>query len=80
MLCIDIFITEINVVTSGSFINLIRLLQIVLKMAGIRVYSTNKYAAMGLFTLVLVALALVTINIIMTGQNFSLHQVSGNPG
>jgi hypothetical protein len=37
MLCIDIFTTEIYVVTSGSFINLIRLLQILFKMAGIRV-------------------------------------------
>jgi hypothetical protein len=38
LLYIDIFTAEIYVVTSGSFINLIRLLQIVLKTAGIRVY------------------------------------------
>jgi hypothetical protein len=37
MLCIDIFTTYVYVVTSGSFINLIRLLQIIFKMAGIRV-------------------------------------------
>jgi hypothetical protein len=37
MLYIDIFITEVYIVISESFINLIRLLLIVLKMAGIRV-------------------------------------------
>ncbi len=37
MLCIDIFTAEIYVVTSGSLINLPRLLEILLKMAGIRV-------------------------------------------
>jgi hypothetical protein len=38
LLYIDIFTVEMYVVTSGSFINLIRLLQILLKTAGIRVY------------------------------------------
>jgi hypothetical protein len=42
MLCIDIFTTYIYVVTSGSFINLVRLLQIIFKMAGIRVYMNMK--------------------------------------
>ncbi len=36
-LCIYIFITKMYVVTSGSFINLITLLQILFKTAGIRV-------------------------------------------
>jgi hypothetical protein len=51
MLCIDIFTIEIYVVTSRSFINLIRLLQILLKMAGIRVCAkVNSYVKSSLGT------------------------------
>ncbi len=40
MLYIDIFITKIYIFISESFIDLIRLLQIILKMSGIRVRGT----------------------------------------
>ncbi len=50
MLCIDIFTTYIYVVTSGSFINLKRLLQIIFKMAGIRVYVYMSNAQIFIYT------------------------------